>query len=53
MKPKLCLQLEKAHSDKDIQDLLLSDEGLDLLEIIGYQGVPSRETVASAGNIVQ
>ena len=39
--------------DNSVRDVLISDEGMEILMAIGYRGVPHRETKSSVGTIIQ
>jgi hypothetical protein len=40
-------------ADSEIQDILLQDDVYPLLEEVGYQGVPGRETKSSIRNLIE
>lgn len=46
-------QLANAGSDKDVQAVFLEDDVLDVLDTIGYRGVPQRQSFRSAQDIVR
>ena len=46
-------KVSNAVSDEDLQGLLTSDDGLDTLEVIGYTGVPHRESITAKDKILQ
>ncbi|KAJ7354872.1 hypothetical protein OS493_029427 [Desmophyllum pertusum] len=47
------IRISSAKSDKEIQELLVEDDILEVLEKIGYQGVPQRESVLTAQGILR
>ena len=47
------VQILEASDDDSVRDVLTSDEGLDVLQEIGYKGVASRETTKTVHSIVQ
>ena len=40
-------------SDNEIMEILMDDQVLDVLETVGYNGVPSRENKHSVKKIIQ
>ncbi len=46
-------KLSNAKTDKEVQEILQEDDTLDVLEGIGYRGVPQRETLSSVANIIR
>ena len=42
-----------AEDDEHVRDILLSDEVIDILQQIGYKGVPHRETKTSVTSVIQ
>ena len=42
-----------ADTDKALQEILVSDEGLDMLENIGFRGVPQKTTVTAKTDILR
>lgn len=49
----LVFQLSSAATDQEVRDALTSDEVLDVLESIGYTGIPQKETLAGVKSIIQ
>jgi hypothetical protein len=47
------LQLMGAVDDEKVREILISDEGMEILQEIGYKGVPHRETKSSICSIIQ
>ena len=46
-------QLSSATTDEGVRAVLTSDDGLDVLESIGYTGIPQKETLAGVKPIIQ
>lgn len=42
-----------ANTDDEVKNLLISDSILDVLQELGYTGIPHRETVLSVKSIIQ
>ena len=42
-----------AQTDKALQEILVSDEGLDMLENIGFREVPHKTTVTAKADILR
>ena len=49
----LCFQLSKATTDEQLRAELTCDEVLDVLEKVGYSGIPQKETVAGIQPVIQ
>lgn len=49
----LVFQLSNATTDKQVKAALTCDHVLDVLESIGYSGIPQKETVAGIQPIIQ
>ncbi len=47
------LQLIGAVDDDNVRAVLISDEGMEILQEIGYKGVPHRENKSSVNSIIQ
>eukprot|EP00794_Sanderia_malayensis_P012517 gene12518-13801_t len=47
------LQVSDATNEEQLHNIILTEEVLDILQDIGYTGIPSRETLKTAKNIVQ
>lgn len=50
---KLYLQLTICVTDNNVQDTMLQDDTLDILQKIGYSGVPQHETTLTCKKVVQ
>ena len=50
---KLYLQLTACVTDNNVQDTILQDDILDILQEIGYSGVPQCETTLTCKKVVQ
>lgn len=46
-------QVQEACNDDQLREVLMTSEGLDILEEIGYTGVPQREKITSSNSLVQ
>ena len=46
-------QVQEACNDDQLREVLMTSEGLDILEEIGYTGVPQREKTTSSNSFVQ
>lgn len=46
-------QVQQACNDDQLREVLMTSEGLDILEEIGYTGVPQREKTTSSNSLVQ
>ncbi|XP_046848050.1 uncharacterized protein LOC124441628 [Xenia sp. Carnegie-2017] len=46
-------KLVKCESDEELRTLLCSDDMMNILQSIGYRGVPSKEKLASRDNIIR
>ena len=46
-------KVSNAQCDKELQDVLTSDDGLDTLDVIGYTGVLHKEKIISKNTILQ
>ena len=46
-------QVQEACNDDQLREVLMTSEGLDILEDIGYTGVPQREKTTSSNSLVQ
>jgi len=46
-------KIDEVKSDNELQTVLMTDSALDLLELIGYQGVPSKEKMKNKDLIVK
>ena len=46
-------KLSNAKTDDEVQEILKEDDTLDVLEGIGYWGVPQRETLSPVANIIR
>lgn len=46
-------QVQEACNDDQLREVLMTSEGLDILEEIGYTGVPQREKTTSSNSLVQ
>ena len=46
-------QVQEACNDDQLCEVLMTSEGLDILEEIGYTGVPQREKTTSSNSLVQ
>ena len=46
-------QILDASTDETLQDILTEDDSLEILEAIGYHGVPSKERITSKSTILQ
>ena len=49
----LCFQLSKATTDDQLRAELTCDEVLDVLEKVGYSGIPQKETVVGIQHVIQ
>ncbi len=47
------IQLKKCGSDDEVRSLLCDDNTMEVLETIGYRGVPSKENLRSRGEIIR
>jgi hypothetical protein len=47
------LQLSAASTDDQVQDIIMKEATIDILQELGYTGVPYKETVTTVGQIVQ
>lgn len=46
-------QVQQACNDDHLREVLMTNEGLDILEEIGYTGVPQREKTTSSNSLIQ
>ena len=46
-------QVQQACNDDQLREVLMTNEGLDILEEIGYTGVPQREKTTSSNSLIQ
>ena len=46
-------QVQEACNDDQLREVLMTSEGLDILEEICYTGVPQREKTTSSNSLVQ
>lgn len=46
-------QVQQACNDDQLREVLMTSKGLDILEEIGYTGVPQREKTTSSNSLVQ
>ena len=49
----LCFVVSECNDNGAFKSTIMSDEVFDILEKVGYRGVPSRETLASRDAIVR
>ncbi len=47
------MQLSAASTDDQVQDIIMKEATIDILQELGYTGVPYKETVTTVGQIVQ
>eukprot|EP00794_Sanderia_malayensis_P013170 gene13169-14520_t len=50
---EIALKISDATNEEQLHNIILTEEVLDILQDIGYTGIPSRETLKTAKNIVQ
>ena len=49
----LVLQLLNATSDTDVQRIVSSESSLELLQELGYTGIPQREALQTSKGLIQ
>jgi hypothetical protein len=49
----IVIKLANAKTDEEVQSILTQDDTLDVLDSIGYRGIPQRETTTSVINVIR